>query len=524
MSKQGHPKGLYILFFTEMWERFSFYLMLGILTLYMIDKPGGGPFDGLGFSKAGAASVYGSYIALVYFTPFLGGLLADRWLGYRRAIVIGGLFMATGHILLAFAGTSSAGQAFFYSALTCLICGNGFFKPNISTMVGNLYEADDPRRDSGFNIFYMGINIGAFFCNFIAAYLRNKYGWHYAFASAGIGMGVGLLIFLMNYKKLAAADQSSGAADHADSAGGVGQIVLKAFLPALVIGGIGYWLVGPTGGFLLATVPVIAFYLNIWWHLQGKERRRVGALLTVFGVVIIFWMIFHQNGAALTFWAEENTDRQPNVVTGWVMQTFHMDQKVKRGDRYFKNAKEVQWKAGQKKMSLVSAELFQSINPFFVIVLTPLLVGVWALLKRRKREPSTPAKIGLGMLLTGASTLIMIVAVLVTHDGASKASPWWLIGTYGVITIGELCLSPMGLSLVTKLAPARLAGLMMGGWFVSTAFGNKLSGVLGSWWEKISHLTFFLMLFGAAIAAAAVVFVLLPSLREAMKVSSSKEE
>ena len=544
---KNHPKGLPVLFFTELWERFGFYLMLGIFTLYMIDGTQNG---GMGFSDFEAADIYGTYLALVYLTPFIGGLLADRLLGYRLSITIGGLLMGTGYIGLAFPG-----QAAFFISLLLIIIGNGFFKPNISTLVGKLYENERFKdfKDSGFNIFYMGINIGAFVCNFVAAYLRNDFGWGYAFAVAGIGMYLGLIWFWAGQKHVKDVDVKTPPDKDEMS---LKQLTSIIFIPALVAGAIG-WFVPPflfgqsilgaasTDAFLFAAIPIIYYYASLWMKAPKQDKNPIGALLSVFGVVIIFWAVFHQNGSALTIWAERYTDRaMPESVTS-VMDTFGFTQEAdtsprevpevdahnvpitdeagnvvtKTGpDPYFNNLPKDQWPPEGKSLKLLSTEIFQSINPFFVVFLTPLVVGFWNILRRRGKEPSTPGKIGIGMVITALSTVVMMLAVVFSSNGEVKSSGFWLILNYGVITIGELCLSPMGLSLVSKLSPKRVAGLMMGGWFVATSLGNKLSGVLSGLWGSFDNkIYFFAINFAGAMLGAFLMFILMKWLKQVVK-------
>jgi POT family proton-dependent oligopeptide transporter len=400
-----------VLFFTEMWERFSFYCMLSILALYMNES--------LGFSTATVGQIYGGYIGLVYFSPLFGGLLADRVLGFGRAILIGAVFMGTGHFLLAFSPLPT-----FFAGLCCLIIGNGLFKPNISTLLGNLYRSMPEKRDEAYNIFYMGINLGAFFSPLVAAYLRNTYGWHYAFGAAGIGMIISLTLF-SSLRRHTIEGEAVNEKSHK-----IKEIELT----------------------------------------PRQERDRIVALLLVFSIVVVFWMVFHQNGLTLTFWARDATN------------------------------------------TTLPPELLQAINPFFVLFFTPLLVAFWIGLRRRGKEPSTAAKIGIGMLLTACSYAIMTTAGLVGGD-TGRVSIAWLISTYAVITLGELCLSPMGLSLTNKLAPARLRGLMMGGWFTATAVGSYLSGLTGSFWDRMPHSTLFLIFTLASVGAAGVLLLVLKRIR-----------
>ncbi len=305
-----HPKGLRVLFLTEMWERFGFYLMLGILFLYMTDQLKGG----LGFGDSSANDIYGTYLALVYLTPFIGGLLADRIFGYRKTIIAGGALMAAGYLTLAIPGEGA-----FYLALGLIIIGNGLFKPNISTLLGNLYNKPEYRamKDKGYNIFYMGINIGAFICNFVAAWLRNEYGWGFAFAAAGVGMILGLGIFMFGSKHIREADvkKATTAADMPMS-----RIMLTIFVPAIAFAVFGAFIgqllgIGSIFGstsndaFLFACLPVTYFYLSTYLKASSEDKKPIGSLLYIYAVVIIFWAIFHQNGNVLTGWAQSNTWR-----------------------------------------------------------------------------------------------------------------------------------------------------------------------------------------------------------------------
>jgi POT family proton-dependent oligopeptide transporter len=525
---KGHPRGLPVLFFTEMWERFGFYLMLGIFSLYMLDPSESGPFGGLGFTREWAAEIYGTYLALVYLTPFFGGIIADRFWGYRKCVTLGGILMAAGYIMLAVPGITM-----FYVALLLIVLGNGFFKPNISTMVGRLYPEGSKLKDAGYNIFYMGINIGAFVCNFVAAILRNRFGWGYAFAAAGIGMLIGVITFWYGQKHLKDVEDL-GDVTAAQDRSIIGKIVLQILIPAGIVGFVGYnWFGGLFGGgpsgaataaFLFACIPVIVYFGVLWASAPRGEKGPIGALLSIFAVVIIFWMIFHQNGSSLTYWAEENTRRGAGAM-GPVVEALYMDQDATIGEAipdpdaqgsYWRNVPPEDRPAAGTKATLVSTELFQSINPFFVVFLTPVVVGAFAWMRRRGKEPSTPAKIAWGMVITAISTLFMIAAVRMTAGGEFKASPMWLVGTYSVITVGELCLSPMGLALVSKLSPKRVTALMMGGWFLATAIGNKLSGVLAGLWERIPLEGIFWINCASAVGAALIIAGLTPWIRRVM--------
>ena len=516
---KDHPRGLQVLFFTEMWERFGYYLMLGIFVLYMTDAERGG----LAFDTGPANDIYGWFIALVYLTPFLGGLIADRFLGYRKSIVTGGLLMAAGYLGLGI----FPGIAAFYLSLALIVFGNGFFKPNISAIVGRLYPEGSPLKDSGYNIFYMGINIGAFVCNFVAAILRNRFGWGWAFSAAGVGMVIGVVWFLWGQRHLAEVEDRGDGAPVSENA--LGKLLAQIFLPAVVAGLVGYALSSmfafeaymtfftpANTAFVFAVIPIVIYYLLVLVRASEAERGPIGALLAIFAVVIVFWMIFHQNGNTLTLWARDYTDRQAGALAP-VLEVLYMDQQAT--DRYWSNVPPEQRPDPGEETTLISTELFQSINPLCIILFTPLVVGFFGWLRQRNKEPSTPAKITWGLIITAASTFLMVIAVRVTHGGEIKASPGWLIGTYAIVTVGELCLSPMGLALVSKLSPTRVTGLMMGGWFLSTAIGNKMSGVIGGLWDKIPLEGIFWINGLSALAAAGVLAVLVPWIRRVMRKS-----
>jgi len=540
MNKK-HPKALPYLFMSEMWERFGFYLMLGIFFLYMTDTQKGG----MGMDKKQASDIFGTFIALVYLTPFIGGLLADRVLGYRTSITIGGILMGIGYCGLALPGMTA-----FYTSLFLICIGNGFFKPNISTILGNVYNHPDYKhlKDSGYNIFYMGINIGAFICNFFGAYLRNSFSWGAAFMAAGIGMFLGVIIFWTGNKHFKHADIIKPTKPEDMP---VSKILGVTILPMIVAGYIGWIIPGnifgsdSTDAFILGALPVAGYYVNIMLRSDVADRKPIAALLSVFAVAIIFWAIFKQNGTALTTWAESYTDREitPSLVApakalGMVQEVTYSkdsvplvdaqfkvardanDKAIKTWDYpiYFKNIPKEKLPAAGESVKLVSTELGQSINPFWVILLTPIVVGFFAFLKRRNREPGTPWKIFYGLFITALSTLVMVGATYACYNGMEKSSMLWLIGAYGVITVGELCLSPMALSLVSKLAPPRLTALMMGGWFLSTSIGNKLSGVLASMWDGYAHKgNFFLVNLVLALATSIIILLMMKWLNKITK-------
>ncbi len=637
-----HPKGLAPLFFTEMWERLAFYLLVGILVVYASDAERGG----LGLTRDEANAIYGTYMAFVYFTPFPGGMIADRLLGYRKSILIGGVFFAVGLFLLGLPG-----MTYFYVGLTLLCLGNGLFKPNISAMVGNLYEKGDPNRDTGFNIFYMGINVGAAVANLVAAPIRNQISWSWTFWAASIGICIGIVILLANWKVLERADRRpQRTADDTPA----GEIFGQIFLPAVVLGVAAFFLHKgylyaylPSAisaqmlGFLCGMIPVIVFFLRLPGKAPAAERAGLAALLPVFVAGGTFFMVLHLNGSALTVWADEKSNRE----VGWVPEIWrqdalpayfgnadpsvprpredslepvdetlekafgtknldetrvtalaaiqgiravplwqadgsalpaeaaqatdawrqlsspvYRDADVKivvtesdgkksakvtlaagarplrrvvflrdieghatpvffltaaKRDAVFKAAGSGRLPAGEF-LRVVNPEVYQSWNPIFVIFFTPLVVAFFASRMRKGRVITTPRKLVYGMLLTMSAMGVMAIAGFAYEAAGTKVSGLWLVMAYAVITVGELCLSPMGLSLVTKLSPKRLVGLMMGGWFCATAFGNKLSGFFGEIQDDVSPSTFFLLLVGAALLVAGFLYTQLGKLEKTM--------
>jgi len=546
-AKTGkHPKALYVLFFTEMWERFAYYLMVGILLLYMIDTKTGGK----GFDQKVGADIVGSFIALVYLTPFIGGLIADRYLGYIKSIFLGGSLMAAGYL-----GLSLPGNTAMFISLSLIIVGNGFFKPNISTIVGNIYNREDlkPLKDNAYNIFYMGINIGAFVCNFVAAYLRNKYGWGYAFAAAGIGLIIGLIILGSNLKHVRVGDVKKQMQKEDMS---LGKIFSYVFLPAIIAAVIGWFLPTKLFGssimgsqandaFIFACLPIIAFYISLWVTAKGQDKKGIGSLLFIFVIAIAFWTIYNQNATGLTLWAEKHTDRVASATTAKItgalfplqevsdtprlvnkVNEYFVDVKDDNGkpvqvmgpDPYFNNVPKDQWPNG-KQVKLTNTELFQSINPLFIVLLTLIFVPLFDYLRKKGKEPTTATKFGMAMFISGLSALVMVFAVMsVPSVYTHKTSPLWLWGTYFVFTISEIFLSPMGLSFVSKLAPPRLTALMMGGWFLSTSIGGKVAGVMTGFWDDFTDKKmFFLILVIAAFIGGILIFSRLKSLNQIVR-------
>jgi len=538
-ANRKHPKALPFLFFSEMWERFGYYLMIGIFLLYLKNVQ-----YGFAMTNTEAADLYGTFIAMVFLTPFIGGLLADRYFGYRRSVIAGGLMMGVGYCLMAIHSLPM-----LYLSMTLVIIGNGFFKPNISTLLGNLYSAPEfvERKDEGYNIFYMGINVGAFICNFFSAAIIIIWGWKYAFVAAGIGMFLGVLIFMTGSKHYVSGDIKKPLSKEDMP---FGKIVLTILVPSLLAGILGWMIPGnlfqsdSNDAFIFACIPVVYFYSSLYFRANVAEKRPIAALLAIFAAVILFWAVFKQNGTALTIWADSYTNRQVSGTTGEVLHklalaetiTYKKDSvnsydahfRLQKANGtvlkeynypvYFKNVPTATLPEEGGPATLWSTPLTQSINPGWVILLTPLVVAFFAFLRKKNREPSTPTKIAFGLFISALSVLVMIAAAYLTNNGAEKASVGWLIITYGVITIGELLLSPMGLSLVSKLSPVRITSLMMGGWFLATSIGNKLSGVLATMWDGYEQKAgFFWVNFALLMLATVIIFAMLKWLNGIMK-------
>lgn len=434
--KTGHPKGLYFLFFTEMWERFSYYGMRAIFILFMTKI--------LLMKDADASQIYGSYTGLVYLTPLLGGYLCDKYLGNRRSIIIGGLLMAIGQFCMFLSASAGAdgGVSIMWAGLTAIIIGNGFFKPNISTMVGQLYPANDRRIDSAFTIFYMGINLGAFFSPLVCGSMDFKWG----FLAACVGMLIGLLTFVLYQKKYLISEEGKEIGlvvkklDPKSIVTIVGSIAIIFFMLNFKqmfksdIDIISYFIYGA-----MVLMPILIFSDK---SLTKIEIQRISVIFILVFFVIFFWGAFEQAGASLTLFADRQTER---TLFGWEMP----------------------------------ASYFQSVNPLAVIALAPIFTIIWGFLYIRKLEPSSPKKMAIGLALVALGYVVIAIAVkgLGVED---KVSMWWLIGLYIIHTMGELCLSPIGLSMVSKLAPLRLSSLMMGTWFLGNAAANKFAGTLSA--------------------------------------------
>jgi POT family proton-dependent oligopeptide transporter len=491
----GHPRGLSTLFFTEMWERFSYYGMRAILIYFMTDQVAKG---GLGFSDAKAGAVYGLYTAMVYLLCLGGGWVADRITGQRRAVLIGGLFIAGGEFCLA-----APSELSFYSGLVLLMAGTGLLKGNVSTIVGQLYAPGDPRRDSGFSIFYMGINLGALISPIICGYVGERISWRLGFGVAGLGMLAGLVQYLLGSRRLGSAglhppgtgdpEQDRQRRRRAILAVGCGLAVF-ALLGALGAAGvIGFTATSISNGlgWGLLGISVVVF----WWLIFSKgwsleERKRSAAILVLFIASALFWASFEQAGSSLSLFAERSTDR-----------------------RLFGGLLPASWErllpafASHLADFVFPASWYQFVQPVFVVALAPVFAWLWLALHRKGAEPSSPAKFSFGLLWAGAAFAILVPAALAASDGR-QVGPWWLVGTYFLQTLGELSLSPVGLSAMTKLAPERAAGFMMGIWFLSTSIGNWLAGKAASLYSSLPLPTLFGSVAGFAIAAGVILALL----------------
>jgi proton-dependent oligopeptide transporter, POT family len=512
---KGHPKGLYVLFFTEMWERFSYYGMRAILILFMTKM--------LAFDSQFASGVYGNFTALVYLTPLIGGFIADRYWGNRRSIVVGGILMAIGQFTLFFcasvlASNMTLAQILFVIGLTVLVIGNGFFKPNISTMVNQLYAPGDKRVDAAFSIFYMGINLGAFFSPLICGGLAEKIDYRWGFFAAGVGMILGIIMFQLlknkyivtsegkiiggkpernvipeNTKDTVAHDREGMFAEQKEpvlknleprkpeftTGRIITWVVVYAVLWLLFMFAIGFnWI----STLVFSTSIAAAGFIITDPNLTKVERDRIIVIYIAAFFVIFFWSAFEQAGASLTLFADQQTDR---TLGGWEMP----------------------------------ASWFQSVNPLAIIVFAPLFAVMWTKLGKKNKEPASPTKQAIGLSLLSLGYLVIAMGVQ-GITGTAKASMFWLLGMYVLHTWGELCLSPIGLSMVARLAPLRLASLLMGVWFLANAMANDFAGMLSKLYPEagqtthlfgytISTLNDFFMLFVVFSGIAAIILFIL---------------
>ncbi len=449
----GHPRGLATLFFTEMWERFSYYGMRALLTLFMTTATVGAN-PGLGLDVATAGAIYGLYTSLVYILALPGGWIADNLWGQRKAIWVGGWIIAAGHFTMAVPG-----MFFFFLGLFFVICGTGLLKPNVSSIVGELYPEGGARRDAGFSVFYMGINLGAFLGPLVTGYLGEGYQWHWGFAAAGVGMVLGLVQYRLGAGYLG----DAGLLRSADAPelrarlsrrffGGFGALVLGAAAFGYLVwsGVLPFTLTQIASGLGYGVLLLVALYFVYVWTMGGHtpdENKRMAVIFWLFLLVAVFWSGFEQAGTSLNLFARDLTDRT----------VFGME---------------------------VPASTLQSINPLFIIILAPIIGSLWVWLEKREADPSIPAKAGLGLLSLGVGFFVLSWGAA-NASPDSPVSPAWLVVTYFFHTVGELAISPIGLSAVTKLSPARRVGQMMGIWFVGTALGNLFAGLVAGRLETL---------------------------------------
>jgi proton-dependent oligopeptide transporter, POT family len=486
----GHPRGLSTLFFTEMWERFSYYGMRAILLLYMVKSFQEG---GLGFDEKYAGIIYATYVSSVWYLPLPGGWLADRVLGARRAVLLGGIIIACGHYSMAINSKLT-----FYAGLILIACGTGLLKPNISAMVGQLYSEEDKRRDAGFSIFYMGINLGAFLSPIVVGFLAQSQSfrnfissmgfspnsaWHWGFAAAGVGMTLGLVQYVLGRKRLAHVGDRPAltrvAAEAVEPAVGVDYLTMVLALAGGVVGatlGMIYGEAGVLSALFPTVVGFFAGYLGgIIRHLSGEELKRVLVIFILFVFSILFWMTYEQAGSSLTLFADRLTE---TTILGWAYPS--------------------SW--------------FQSVPAIFVIIFAPIIGAVWQ--KLADRQPSSPGKFTIGLFFAGIAFVVIAFASTLAANG--RVSPMWLVIVYFLQTIGELCLSPVGLSTVTKLSPARMVGLMLGVWFLSISIGSYIAGLAARLFEGNDTAVLtraFGMFAGITLLAAILLAILTPFIK-----------
>jgi len=450
----GHPRGLSTLFFTEMWERFSFYGGRALLILFMTASLAEG---GLGMDAATAAPIYGIYVACVYLLALPGGWVADRLIGQRNSVFWGGVLIAAGNFSLATPGTM-----FFYLGLALIVLGTGLLKPNVSVIVGDLYPEGGARRDAGFSIFYMGINIGAFVAPLIVGGLGEKVNWHLGFATAGIGMVLGLIQYRYGFKFLRDAgklkDEALSTRGQAWRMAGLGIGALVAIAVLLYwLGSVGILNITIQGAAQITGVVIfgvaVLFFGSVlaFGHLETIEKKRVVVIFFLFIGAAIFWAGFEQAASSLNLFADQRTDR---VIFGWELTTTSL----------------------------------QAVNPLFIITMAPVFAWLWVWLGTR--DPSIPVKFGLGLVLLGMGFFVIAWAATYTtpemaESSSMGVSPAWLIATYFLHTCGELCLSPVGLSGITKLSPPKYVGQMMGTWFMGAALGNLIAGLVAGYFDTL---------------------------------------
>jgi POT family proton-dependent oligopeptide transporter len=484
----GHPRGLATLFFTEMWERFSYYGIRPLLVLFMTAAITRG---GFGFSRPTAAAIVGIYAASVYLASLPGGWVADRWLGLRRAIWTGGVFIALGHLSIALSAVFS--RPTFFLGLILIVIGTGLLKPNISALVGDLYTADDPRRDAGFSVFYMGINTGALVAPIITGFLGERVGWHLGFGAAGVGMLVGLITFRMRAGSTLGSLGATplGSPDDQRRARTISLVGLAVIAVLVALAMLGVVKIDPLSvasmmrNLILAMAMLCFAYLFLFAGLDADERRRIAVVLVLFVFSVVFWSAFEQQPTSLNLFARDFTDR---TLLGWEVPT--------------------SW--------------FQSAESLAVVLFAPVLAALWVSLARRGKDLSAPTKFAIGLSLAGLGFLVMWAAAnrVIVSGAAVRVSMLWLVASYFLQGLGELSLSPVGLSSMTKLAPKRFSGLTMGAWFTSIALGNLIAGLVGGNVdpEKLAEMpALFQRTAISLFIAAAVLLMLVAPIRKMME-------
>jgi proton-dependent oligopeptide transporter, POT family len=469
----GHPRGLSTLFFTETWERFSYYGMRALLILFMTAPAAQG---GLGFDTAVAGAIYGLYTSSVYMACLPGGWIADRLIGARRAVLYGGILIATGHFSMAVPALAT-----FYLGLTLIVLGTGLLKGNVAVIVGQLYPKEDQRRDAGFSIFYMGINLGAFIAPLVCGYLGQRVSWHIGFGAAGIGMTLGLVQYVLGARHLGNAGlEPAQAVDRrtkTTAAVVAGALLLVALALASGIVPVTAKQIADTAGVALLGGTIVFFgWLLVSSGWTPLERRRLYAIAILFMAATLFWSQFEQAGSTLNLFGDRATRTE---IAGWTFPSSY----------------------------------YQSLQPLFIITFAPIFAWLWITLGTR--EPSSPTKFSLGLFCAGAGFLVVAVAAIFAANGV-KVSPWWLVATYLLHTFGELSLSPVGMSAMTRLAPARIGGLIMGVWYLSISIGNFTGGRISSLYGSMSLPTLFGVVGAFGIGAGVVLLLLVPSIKRLM--------
>lgn len=466
----GHPRGLTTLFFTEMWERFSYYGMRALLILFMTTPIAQG---GFGYDTAKASGIYGAYVGSVYLMSIPGGWIADNVFGTRRAVFVGGVIIALGHFSMALPTQWS-----FFLGLILIVFGTGLLKPNVSAIVGDLYSPEDQRRDAGFSIFYMGINLGAFLAPLICGYIGEKVNWHYGFGLAGIFMSLGLVQYVLTQKTIAHVGHPPNLSSQQKLRNG---ILGAIFMGAIAFVVIFLYFIGPefireNKAYVMVGGLLILLAWLFGWYLKPEEKKPVAAIVMLFFFSVVFWAVFEQAGSSFNLFARDFTNRQA-----------------------FGNEFPASW--------------YQSVNSMYLIALAPVFAWLW--IKLGSKQPSSPAKFSIALLFVGVGVLLLALASM-TMGAEGKVGPWWLMGVYLCHTIGELCLSPVGLSTTTKLAPARLSGLMMGVWFLSISFGNFFAGEVAGNFSKDVLVGLFSKVSAGPIIAGVILIALTPFIRRLM--------